>query len=541
MIDSFDQNAQDVGLSIDAIEAELRNGLALHSDRLVDAFVCQEFYAGRSNTWLALRESEDWIDFVKRPKRTSKLTRTVIRKLADNLYSPGPTRRLEGDATVDTWLQDVYKRNHINSLMKEADRRATLNGTAAIQVYCTGRPEQPVKLYLWGAHEFTVWGWPDDQSEPWAVATLSKEREIQGGFLMERLTATVWTRDEHRVYRGAWLQAPDAYSSSYAQSCYRYLFGRELVYQSTLSGSPGGSGINPYGCLPFSFVHAEPPISDFWEGAIGPALRDCNAEIDRELSDLAQHSSDAMTGDRFLVDVTESFRREKVPGRWQHLKGRKSDDGVEPKALIVQPQLNTELIWLNINNYANMVLEELEVPLVAVHSDAATDLSGIAIVAKHLPLLDRARSRQPDFAVAETDLAAVILTAAGNYYAGDPAGGPTFAGALLDAGGAPELSLLWPEPRMPLPTPERDLQDKFELDEGIKSLVEVVAERDGSTHDEAKDHIERVIKDNQWLASIMPRPPAAALPPPVAPADPNAPPADPQAGDNPSSEDSDGP
>src|SRR5947209_902794 len=114
MPDSFDQNAQDVGLSLDMIEEEIEQGLPLHADRLVAAYDCEEFFAGRNAAYIPRRESEEWRDYVKRPKRTSKLTRKVIRTLAGGLYCPGPTRRLKDGAGPDAFLQDVYEKNHVN-------------------------------------------------------------------------------------------------------------------------------------------------------------------------------------------------------------------------------------------------------------------------------------------------------------------------------------------------------------------------------------------------------------------------------------------
>jgi hypothetical protein len=206
-----------------------------------------------------------------------------------------------------------------------------------------------------------------------------------------------------------------------------------------------------------------------------------------------------MNPDRFVTGVSADWRRERTISRWQRLIPGKNAEGeaCEPKAEIVQAQLATVEVWENATRYANATLEDLDVPLVAIHSDASTDLSGIAIVAKHVPLLERTKERQPLFAIAETDLASVVLVASGNYY-GQP--------QLALAGEKVELDLVWPAPRFPLPTPERDLADTWELDAGVKSLVDVVAERQGITHPAAKDTILRVIEDNAWLKSVMPEP-----------------------------------
>jgi hypothetical protein len=498
MPDSFDQNAQDVGLSLDMIEEEIEAGLPMHADRLVEAFDCEEYYACRNAPYVPRREGEEWRDYVRRPKRTSKLTSKVIKTLAKGLYNPGPTRRLKGNAAADAFLQDVYARNHVNALMNQADRKATLNGFAAIQAHATGRPEKPVILYLWGAHEIVAWTWPDDPTEAWAVVTVTRERRVVGMQAEQRVRYDAWSRDEHRAYRSRWQPAPIA--TLYVQQQYRGLFGQPARFVGDLSGEPAGSGKNPYGVLPFSFVHNEFVVGDFYAGGIGTPLRECNAEIDRELSDLAQHTREFMNPDRFLRGVSTGWRREKAIDRWQHLVPGKDSQGeasIVPEAFLVQAELATEQVWYNATTYANTTLEELEVPLVAVHNDASTDLSGIAVVAKHIPLLDRTRERQPLFTSAEADLASMVLMVAGSAYG---------QAALTAAAAKSDLEILWPTPRFPLPTPERDAQDKWELDEGAKSLVDVVAERKGLTDVQAREVIERVAEDNRWLATVLPPP-----------------------------------
>jgi hypothetical protein len=140
----FSDNTTDVGLSLDLIEEEIEAGLPLHADRLCEAFLNEEYYRGRNALYVARKESEEWLDYVRRPKRTSKITRRAIRVLARDLYSPGPTRKLEGSATADSWLQGVYEANRFDALMQQADRKATLNGVCAVQATATGRTEKPV-------------------------------------------------------------------------------------------------------------------------------------------------------------------------------------------------------------------------------------------------------------------------------------------------------------------------------------------------------------------------------------------------------------
>src|SRR5439155_16514472 len=114
MPDAAEANAQDYGLDLDEIASEVEAGLPLHAERLVDAHDNEEYYAGRNMAYLWRREAEDWRDYRKRPKRTSKILRRVVRALA-TIYSPGPQRQIdEGNSSSDAYLQEVYKHNHIN-------------------------------------------------------------------------------------------------------------------------------------------------------------------------------------------------------------------------------------------------------------------------------------------------------------------------------------------------------------------------------------------------------------------------------------------
>lgn len=517
--DAFDQNATDVGLSLDQIEEEIEAGLPMYCDRIVRAYVNEEYYACRNAAFIMPRVSEDWVDFVKRPKRTSKLTRKVVKKLCEHLYSPGPTRKLEGSAQADAFLQDVYAANHVNAIMGQADRKATLNGGCAVGAVATGRPEKPIKLYVWGAHEFIAFSWPDDPTEVWAVVTIARERKLDNGRMKERLRFEAWSRDEHRVYLATWQDVLPETTYGYATQSYRCLFGRAATYMPELSGfmDEGGTwqtGVNPYGCVPFVIVSDETKVSRLDEGGIGDALRECNAEIDRELSDLAAHVKEFMDPDRFLRNVAVNFRREKNRGRWQLLPptpvAKQGDSNLEAEAFLVQAQLAVEQVWGNIKAYVDTTVEELDVPLTAVRMDASTDLSGVAIVAKQLPLLQRTKQRQCEpFGKHEADLAEMVLTVYGNYY--DDA-------AILAAAADPKLALIWPEPSFPLPTPERDVEDQADLDSGRKSLVQIVAERNGTTTEQAKEHLERVLDDAKWYADLLKSKGMAPEPTPEPPA-----------------------
>jgi hypothetical protein len=485
----LDADAQDVTPSLDSVEEEVRSGLPTAEERLECAKANEDFYQLRNALYVEKRDSEEGADFARRPKRTSKLTRKAVTTLTSLLYSPGPSRAFEGlPAGAEELIAGVYAANHVNALMQRADRKATLNDCCALQAVGTGDPKRPVRLYLWGADEFEPFFRDDDPTTPWAVCTRSLMR--QGGKAWRRYE--LWSKHEHRVYTTKpvdWLYFLATASGTRAD------------YRPDLSGTVDargrGDGANPYGVLPFAFVWNETPVDRFWGSGIGSALRDCNAEVDRELSDLAEHVQKFLNPRLFLRNVSGGFRWRDQPGRPTHLPPRPGTEGEvapDPDIFALQVQLAVEETWLDAEKYANQTFYELDVPLSAVRQDQSGPTSGIQIIAEQAPLLAYTKARQAPFAQYERGVAQVILAVAGGYYEK-----PEWAAAAENV----ELRLTWPEPAVPVPSPETDDADDWELARGVTSLVDIIARRRGVTRDQAMDVLKQVAKDREEVAEIF--------------------------------------
>ena len=85
----------------------------------------------------------------------------------------------------------------VNVRMQQADRAASLNHVAALQVEATGDPLRPLKLWLWKGHELAVFCRDNDPLEPWAVVTIER---IPAGTGRLRTRYRVWTAFERRTY-----------------------------------------------------------------------------------------------------------------------------------------------------------------------------------------------------------------------------------------------------------------------------------------------------------------------------------------------------
>lgn len=478
--------------SLDALDEAIKAGLPAESGRWECAVANDDFYRLRNAGYLERREAEDDVDFLSRPKRTSKLTRRVIKVLTDQLYNPGPTRTMPGPAGV--FLDGVYRDTHVNNVMQKADRAATLNDVAAVQVEATGDPKRPIRVHLWKAQEFAVFTTDAEPCTPWAVVTRSIQTLPDG---RRRRKYRVWSAAELRTYHTDAFTGPETAGGTRAD--------RDVTIEP-----------NPYpGCLPFTFVRNEPADGEceFWTGGLGTALRECNAEIDRELSDLAQHVKEFLNPRGFARNVSASSRFLERVGGFTRLSptaaAAQGENTLQPDVFYLQARLAVEEAWANLTRYADMTLEELDIPAATVRADASTNLSGVAIIAKQVPLINRTRSRHVPFAETEVELAGKVLAVAGLWYG---------RADLVAAANDPKLTCVWPEPQLSLPTPEQDAADEAELALGLTDPLELLARRRGVTIAQAQEMAAEIHRRRQaWDAIVGPPEPVLtpqATPPP---------------------------
>jgi hypothetical protein len=467
---------------LSSILDDVRKGLPRERQRLEEAARAERYYQFDNPVEPLKRRDEMDDDFALRTKRFSRITRTVVRKLAEPLYNPGPTRMWEGDASVQAWLDNVYATASINARMQSADRAATLSHVAALQPETTGDLKRPVRVWLWKAHEFAVFCPENDPITPFAVATIEA---------VPTSDLRVFTR--YRVYT-AWEYAT-FHSEPYGKGSMYREAATQVMEESGPSRTPG--------VLPFVFVRNEAPDSQFWAGGIGPALVSANAVADRRLTDIEDHIANYLDPIIWAKNIPANARLVRVNGEIMVVPNmpetKTGDMGEGPQLNVLQPTLGVESAWADLRAYLDTTLEELEVPLTVIRSDASTDLSGVAIVAKQLPLIDRTRARQTPFTETESELAAKMLAVAG-VVGGDP--------ALVAAARDPKLVCLWPEPKIPLPTPERNESDEWELRMGITSPLEVLARRRGITIQQAEEVAKQVAEQTAKWNAMQPEPAA---------------------------------
>lgn len=479
-MDVFVQDEQTVP-SLDVIEQEITSGLKQEFERLEAALVAENYYQGRGLQYLERRSGETEEQFKKRPKRTSKITRQVTRMLSRQLWAQHPMRDVEGNPAVSEWYQELARTAHLDVRLVAADRASILGHVAAIEIEATGNPDRPASLYVWKPHEFVVWVRDDDPADVWAVATRSRIRAGAAGDKFQT-RIRVWTAFERRTY----------YSRPYG-------FGEPASGKSVVM-DPEQSGLSPYtGVLPFTFVRFEPAVSEFWEGGLGPSLVEINGEADRALSDLAQHVQAFLNPARWAKGLPATARLSPQPDGFVHIPvdpaARVGDMRIEPELGYLQASLAVDQGWTELRNYVDQSLEELEIPATLVRTtSSSTDLSGVAIVAKQVPFYEHARARQPLAVETEEDLFARCCAVVGLWFQQ-----PDLVMAAQTGG----LMVTFPEPKIPLPTAERDQADQWELDNGFSDPIEILAKRRGITIKQAEALAMEIAQRREAWALLM--------------------------------------
>lgn len=454
--------------SLDTIEPEIRQGLPGEATRWLEAMRQLAYWEDRGADLIRPRPDESPADFECRPKLTAGLTRRAIGELAKGLYQPGPTRELSAPAGPVTWYDQTLTANQADSIWQTADAFAHLHGVFAIGCLPTGSEAMPVRLDPWRADEFAVWLADDDPRTPWAVCVrslFSARRQVR---------YQAWTSEEVRTY---WTEPGDTDAIGKQ--------GRVCRIDPELSGP------HTMGVLPFVFVHDSPPVCEFWTAGKGKALADADRVLDITMSDLAQAITAFCIPPTFVENAASVSRSVHRPGSFVELLAANRDKDV--RVFHAQPDLQIEEVWHHVRAYANHVLQKLDLPL-TVDLEATSGVeSGVAIVARRMPLLQLWQARAVHFEGYERRLKEVVLQVGGSYF-----GRPD-----LTAAATADLLVEFPPPRLPLPTPDRNDADEWELTQGLTSRVRLMMERHGLTRKQALGRLRQIAEDTAEEGAIL--------------------------------------
>lgn len=453
------------------IDEQIRGGLKCGKDDRDAARVALNYYELRGSMYIPRRDAESMSDYVRRPKRSLPFTRRVVDLLCSHLYNPGPNRHFEDEA-FEAWFEAVAESNLINALWQRADKYACLHGVAMFQAAATGDPANPVKVHLWTRDQFEPFTLPDDSTTVAHVVTIEA--------MDEQTTYKWWSPTLIRTYRTKKL----GIDQTTAGQCADYI----------------GEEPNPYGILPFSWVHNDLPVRCWHTPGLGCYLSEINGTIDDEASDMASAVKAYHTPLPIMYEGTADQQVTKGFGRFLKVNKDAGDfEGSGPRLEYLQANLDIDGGWNNIKAAILTVLEGLGVPESAYRLNQATLPSGAAQIAEQAPLMDYSKGRQEPFRKYEMDFVRMCASVDG------------WSPGKID------MTLSWNPATISLPGADRDMQDQDSLSMGKESLLMIVMRQFGMTEDQAKEHIKRVSEDNKFVRSLNVGPQT------IDPNDPNAP------------------
>jgi hypothetical protein len=453
------------------IKDEVRGGLQCERTRLDDAMFNLEFYEGDFSRFPPRSPGQAYDS--RRYFRNIPIMQRIVNCLTDHLYASGPVRVISDAPEATEWLQNVYQRNNVDSLFQSAEQMSGVTSLAAFQVEASPDPCCPVGICLWDGSQLCVWTHPDRPLEPLAVATIDLydyQRRLR-----------LWTADEMTTYvTEKWNPGIGNASTAYYQQ--------------------GPPVPNPYGCIPFSFVHWKKPVRDFWTSSPGTRLRALNDGLNFFLTehfDCVRYNTRPVI---VLKNVRAGWRPPKPikPGDVWDLPADEDSEG-DAKQTADYLQADPGFImagWEDANHFIDLALECDGVPPASFRlvQDAAS--SGVQVVVEQIPLIAWATKRQRQFACYETDLAKLVFRIGASHLTSQDFRAYQLTGRVLEQAAAdPLLTLRWPSMWPDIPGDDRDRSDQWSLDNGLTSRTMLLMRREHLTREEAEAKLEEIAED----------------------------------------------
>lgn len=460
-----------------------QGGLKSQSARLESARANLDFYEGSFDAAPSRAKGNTSYDASRYP-RNSLIMQRIVNVLTMNLYAEGPVRKLvapegEDDSSYEAatkWLNDCYSRNDIDACWQEADKLSIISEVAAFQVSAWPDEEWPIHIDLLDASQFCVWMNRDLPLVPELVGVL----DIVDG----RRRIRLYSDETIRVYMTP--EIPGVETSTPLSQSYKYEEERK----------------NPYGIIPFSFVHFRKPVRKFWTGSPGNGLRQCNDGINFKMTETFDCIRYNLRPVVKLKNVRPDWKPPApiMPGDVWHMatasdSTRENGDEADAEYLQADPSF-VEADWQDTQSFIDHTLEMHGVPPSVIRMTQDSVRSGVAIVAEQLPVIAWAKSRQQPFGKYEDALAKLVLRI-GSMHLGAQIDEEYKATAedLEIVAKNPGLVLKWPNMYPRIPGEDTDKADQFRLDTRLVSKTILLMEREHLTREEAEERLDEIAED----------------------------------------------
>ena len=464
------------------IDRDIRAGLIYDRERRDSAEVNRKFFDGKFDEFPTRSDNAPGKrnDF----RRASRLMRRIIHVLTGNLYKRDPLRTLDAGEEATDFLNRLYKRLGMSSKWAKADQFSLVGDACAFQWSGSTDPDYPVKVTVWPADEFTVWLDPDDPLTPKAVATIDKfdcSRRLR-----------VYTEESIAEYTTDKLE-PGQTSGGTAWNA-------GPVRPTDYVDEKGR------GFIPFTFVHAEAPVTDFWTEGLGDFLRQANDHVNFRLDRLGDSIRFIVKPIGVATGVDDDWTApvDPQPGTFITLAAFVANAGengaaTNPSLAYLTPDLGyIGADWDDLNAFIDHVLECCGIPPGAIRM-TGNATSGVALLIEAAPILAWAEARQKPFADFEEAAARMAFRVAACWIRKGNVEPQDWLDAVAVDGG---LGLEWASLYIQLPGQERDRADQFELSMGLTSKLRMLMDRYTLTRSQAMARLAQVEKDNADLVAI---------------------------------------
>lgn len=310
------------------------------------------------------------------------VTKPVIHKRTSMLYSRPLVREWEGPATSRKFLENVYKENHIDSLLHRVDLLSELTGSCIVHPTPDPTMKYGIRLVLYDATQFSVVGNDGDSSTADAISLIR---------IIDRLVDSNPVRSDGRAQAQIEKVILQQIWTPESVSIYE---GSHLV----------GTVENPLGFLPFTNFQGE-EIHDSYIGFPNATIvRKLNTEINQLLTHLG-YMVQMQAGTPIVFSGFKSGETVVVhPGRAINIPQDAAAD-----VLKLDPKLSDTLSV--IEYLEDRLYTTSSVPKISV--EGGEGKSGRELMIRWFPLLQVFHEKTNRFQRYELNLANMILTIAG--------------------------------------------------------------------------------------------------------------------------------